>query len=94
MRMSVNGSSGAGSQGAGWRERAGFGCHKLKSSDLHHVFLKSKAVKHWESGDGRKLVCWHANSGAHGVTRPTAQWQATGQGVFELVFQADKRVKR
>jgi hypothetical protein len=30
-------------------------------------------VKHWDGGGWGKLVCWEVNSGAHGVTRPTAR---------------------
>jgi hypothetical protein len=29
-------------------------------------------VKHWDGGGWGKLVRWEVNSGAHGVTRPTA----------------------
>ena len=38
-------------------------------------------VKHWDGGGWVKLVRWDVNSGAHGVTRPTAQGLACGRDV-------------
>jgi len=38
-------------------------------------------VKHWDGGDWGKLVRWEVNSGALGVTRPTAQGLACGREV-------------
>ena len=40
-----------------------------KTRHLHNVFLKSEALGWRRLG---KLVRWDVNSGAHGVTRPTA----------------------
>jgi len=54
-----------------------------KTRHLHNVFLKSEALGWRRLG---KLVRWDANSGAHGVTRPTAhglvamRWVVVGCG--------------
>ena len=45
-------------------------------------------VKHWDGGGWRKLVRLDANSGAHGVTRPTTRGAAMHGVIVGCGFKA------